>query len=108
MPDSDISCEDYDTLREIFMDGYFVRGWDCTMTGGDPATQLMFASIVFGGVGLSLFVTTGSLVIPAVLAILFGSVILTLMPATFANLALVGVLLLLGSLGLLVAFRSGT
>ena len=108
MPDSDITCAEYETLREFFMDGYFVRGWDCAMTGGETAVQLMFASVIFGGVGLSLFVTTGSLVIPAVLAILFGGVILTLMPATFVNLALVAVLLLLGGLGLLIAFRSGT
>ena len=108
MPDSDIRCEDYETLRDIFLDGYFVRGWDCTMTGGDVATQLMFASVIFGGVGLSLFVTTGSLVIPSILAILFGAVVLTLLPATFANIAMVAVLLLLGGLGLLIAFRSGT
>jgi len=108
MTDSDISCDDYDTLRELFIDGYFVKGWDCTMTGGEPATQLMLASIIFGGVGLSLFITTGSVVTPAILAILLGGVIFALLPATFANIALVAVLLLLGGLGLLVAFRSGT
>lgn len=108
MPDSDITCTEYETLREFFINGYFVRGWDCAMTGGEVATQLMFASIIFGGVGLSLFVTTGSLVIPSILAILFGAVVLTLLPATFANFAMVAVLLLLGALGLLIAFRSGT
>ena len=108
MTDHDITCDEYDTLREFIIEGYFVRGWDCAMTGGDAATQLMFASVIFGGVGLGLFVTTGSLVMPAVLAILFGSVILTLLPATLTNIALVAILLLLGGLGLLIAFRSGT
>ena len=108
MSDEPPSCEEVDTLRELFLDGYFVRGWDCAMTGGEPAAQLMFASVIFGGVGLSLFVTTGSLVTPSVLAILFGGVVLGLLPATFANIALVAILLLLGGLGLLVAFRSGT
>jgi hypothetical protein len=103
-----VTCGEYETLREFFVNGYFVRGWDCAMTGGDVTVQLMFASVIFGGVGLSLFVTTGSLVIPSILAILFGGVILSLMPATFANIALVAVLLLLGGLGLLIAFRSGT
>jgi hypothetical protein len=103
-----VSCGDYSTLREFFLEGHFVKGWDCAMTGGEATAQLMFASIIFGGVGLSLFITTGSVVIPSILAILFGSVVLALMPATFANIALVSILLLLGGLGLLIAFRSGT
>jgi hypothetical protein len=103
-----VTCSEYESLWEFFLQGYFVRGWDCAMTGGDVATQLMFASVVFGGVGISLFVTTGSLVIPSILAILFGGVILGLLPATLVNIALVAVLLLLGGLGLLIAFRSGT
>jgi hypothetical protein len=103
-----VSCGDYPTLWEFFVNGHIIKGWDCAMTGGGAAAQLMFASIIFGGVGLSLFITTGSLVIPSILAILFGSVVLTLMPATFTNIALVGVLLLLGGLGLLIAYRSGS
>jgi hypothetical protein len=78
------------------------------MTGGDPATQLLLFGLVFGGLELSLFISTGSIVIPSILAILLGGVMFGLLPATFVNLALVAVLLLLGSLGLLVAFRSGT
>jgi len=103
-----IPCSEYDTLREFFLEGHFIRGWDCVMTGGDPATQLMLFGLIFGGLELSLFVTTGSVLIPSILAILLGGVMFGLLPATFVNLALVAVLLLLGSLGLLVAFRSGT
>lgn len=104
---ADVTCSDYPTLWEFFTQGHFIRGWDCAMTGGDAATQLMFASVIFGGVGLGLFITTGSVVMPAVLAILLGGAILTLLPATLVNLALVAVLLLLGALGLLIAYRSG-
>ena len=103
-----IPCSEYSTLREFFLEGHFIRGWDCVMTGGDPATQLMLFGLIFGGLELSLFVTTGSIVMPSILAILLGGVMFGLLPATFVNLALVAVLLLLGSLGLLVAFRSGT
>jgi len=103
-----VTCSDYETFRAMFLDGEFIAGWNCVMTGGDMATQLMFSSIIFGAVGLSLFVTTGSLVIPSILAILFGGVLFGLLPATFTNLALVALLLLLGALGLLIAFRSGT
>jgi hypothetical protein len=103
-----VSCGDYSSLWEFFVEGHIIKGWSCTMTGGEATAQLLFASVIFGGVGLSLFVTTGSVVIPSVLAILFGSVVLALMPATFANIALVATLLLLGGLGLLIAYRSGS
>jgi len=45
---------------------------------------------------------------PAIVAILFGGVIFSVVPATLTNLALVAILLLLGALGLLVAYRSGS
>lgn len=107
MSDVSIDCGEYDHLHEPFIDGFFIGGWDCAMTGGEPITQLMMMSLIFGGVGLSLFITTGSLVIPAIMMILFGGVVFALLPATIVNLALVVTLLLLGGLGLLVAFRAG-
>lgn len=105
---STVDCSTYDSLREYFTNGEFIVGWDCVMTGGDPATQLMFFSLIFGALELSLFVISGSIVLPSVMAILLGGVMFGLLPATLVNIALVGVLLLLGGLGLLVAFRSGT
>lgn len=103
-----VSCGQYDSLREFFVNGEFIGGWRCVMTGGDPATELLFFSLIFGGLELALFVQSGSVVLPSVLAILLGGAIFGLLPATLVNIALVGVLLLLGSLGLLIAFRSGT
>lgn len=103
-----VSCGTYPTLREFFINGEFLGGWTCAMTGGDPATELLFFSLIFGGVELALFVSSGSIVLPAILSILVGGIMFGLLPATFANMALVGVLLLLGSLGLLIFFRSGT
>ena len=103
-----VNCTQYDTLREFFANGAFIDGWNCAMTGGDPATQLMFFSLIFGGVELALFVKSGSVVMPSILAILVGGAMFSLLPATLVNIALVGVLLLLGALGLLIAFRSGT
>ncbi|RAW44065.1 hypothetical protein DQW50_16195 [Halorubrum sp. 48-1-W] len=103
-----VTCSTYDSLQEFFLEGHFIVGWDCVMTGGDPATKLLLFSLIFGGLELSLFVTSGSVVLPSVLAILLGGVMFGLLPATLVNLALIGVLLLLGGLGLLIAFRSGT
>jgi len=106
-PASGSECSQYDSLREFFIQGEFITGWDCVMTGGDPAVQLFFAAIIFGGIELALFVQSASVVMPSVVAILFGGIMFGLLPATFVNIALVAVLLLLGGLGLLVAFRSG-
>ena len=105
MPDDDIDCGEFETLREFFLEGYFVRGWDCAMTGGDSATQLMFAFVIFGGVGLGLFVTTGSVVLPAVLGILFAGVLFALLPPTVTNIALVVLLLLFSVAGILLVRR---
>jgi len=101
-------CAAQPTLARLFGAGEFVDGWLCSMTGGDAVTMLFLFGVVFGGIELSLFVSTRSVVTPAIVAILFGGVIFTLVPATLTNLALVAILLLLGALGLLVAFRSGS
>jgi len=102
------TCSAHESLRAFFLDGDFVDGWLCAMTGGDAATQLMLFALIFGGIELALFVSTRSLIQPAIIAILFGGVMFGVLPATVTNLALVAILLLLGALGLLVAFRSGS
>jgi len=101
------ACGQHETLREFFISGEFVIGWDCAMTGGDPAMQLMLGALIFLAIELALFVQSGSVVMPSIVAILFGGIMFGLLPATFANIALVALLLLLGALGLLVFFRSG-
>lgn len=103
-----VNCGAYGKLWEFFVNGQFRAGWECTMTGGDPAMSLFLFAMIFGGIELALFVKDGSPLQPAVLAILTGGVMFGLLPATLVNIALVGILLLLGSLGLLVAFRAGT
>jgi len=101
-------CSAYPSLWEFFVSGEFVNGWYCAMTGGDAATALLIFGVIFGGIELSLFVSTRSVISPAIVAILFGGVIFSVVPATITNLALVAILLLLGGLGLLVAYRSGS
>jgi len=101
-------CSAEPTLARFFSSGEFIDGWICAMTGGDTATALLLFGLIFGGIELSLFVSTRSVISPAIVAILFGGVIFTVVPATMTNLALVAILLLLGGLGLLVAYRSGS
>lgn len=101
-------CSAHESLRTFFIEGEFVDGWVCAMTGGDAATQLLLFAVLFGGIELALFVSTRSLISPAIVAILFGGVMFGLLPATLTNLALVALLLLGGALGLFVAYRSGS
>ena len=103
-----VNCGAYEALWRYFVNGQFRAGFECTMTGGDPWMSLFLFAMIFGGSELALFVKDGSPLQPAVLAILTGGVMFGLLPATLVNIALVGILLLLGSLGLLVAFRAGT
>ena len=100
-----IDCSEWDSTWELFVEGYFVAGWDCAMTGGDSMLQLVFGMMIFGAVGLSLFVTTGSLLIPSILAILFAGVIFTLLPPTIVNIALVALMLSIGAAGILLTRR---
>ena len=101
-------CSAYPSLWEFFVSGEFVNGWYCAMTGGDAATALLIFGVSFGGIELSLFVSPRSVISPAIVASLFGGGIFSVVPATLTNLALVAILLLLGALGLLVAYRSGS
>lgn len=100
------SCSDTEAL-DIFIDGWFVRGWECTMAGGDGGVLLVLTMMIYAAISLSLFITTGSLAIPAVLAVLFAGVIFVALPATAVNLALVALLLVLAVGGLLLNSRIG-
>lgn len=101
------TCSEVDSLTDLFVEGFFVQGWNCTMTGGDQGILLMFMTMIFGGVGMALFITTGSLAIPSVLGILLAGMLFAVLPATVVNLALVVLLLVLSSGGLLLAYRTG-
>ena len=101
------TCSEAESLTDLFIDGFFVQGWNCTMTGGDQGILLMFMTMIFGGVGMALFITTGSLAIPSVLGILLAGMLFAVLPATVVNLALVVLLLVLSSGGLLLAYRAG-
>lgn len=103
-----VNCGVYSELWRFFVNGQFRAGFECTMTGGEPAMSLFLFAMIFGAVELALFVRDGSPLQPAILAILSGGIMAGLLPATLVNIALIGTLLLLGALGLLVAFRAGT
>jgi len=86
---------------ELFVEGWFRQGWICSMTGGNQSVLLLLSTMIVGGIGVALFISTGSLAIPAVLAILLGGVLLVILPATVTNVAVIGLLLVVPSLAVL-------
>jgi hypothetical protein len=56
------NCSAEPTLARFFSSGEFVDGWICAMTGGDAATALLIFGVIFGGIELSLFVSTRSVI----------------------------------------------
>lgn len=104
--DSPPSCGSVD-LIDLFVDGWFVKGWQCTMAGGDNGVMMVLSTFILGAVGLALWIATGSLAIPAVLGILLAGVLFATLPATAVNIALIALLLLLSAGGLLLTLRAG-
>jgi len=94
-------------LYQLFVDGWFVKGWQCTMAGGDPAVLLLLATVIFGAIGLSTFISSGSLAIPAVLGVLLSGILLAILPATPLNILVIGLIAVLSVGGLLLTLRFG-
>jgi len=86
---------------DLFVEGWFRQGWVCAMTGGNQSTLLLLSTMLVGGVGLSLFIRTGSLQIPAVLAVLTGGVLFVTLPATVTNVVAITLILVVPSITLL-------
>lgn len=59
----------------------------------DQVGQIVFPTMVFGAIGLAMYIYTGSIIIPLVLAILVGSVILVQVSAV--SVQLMGIVVIL-------------
>lgn len=100
------SC-DSQPLLDFFIDGWFVRGWQCTMAGGSSEQLLLLSLIIYAGLGLATFIATGSLAIPAVLGVLLSGVLLVVLPATAVNIMVIALLATLSVGGMLMTLRFG-
>lgn len=87
------TCAEAESLRSLFIEGWFIRGWQCTMTGGNESTLLLLTLMIYGGVGAALFISTGSMLIPVVLSVLLAGILFVTLPATAANLVTIALLL---------------
>jgi len=94
-------------LLDLFVDGWFIKGWQCTMAGGDPAILLLLSTVIFGAIGLATFISSGSLAIPAVLGVLLSGILLAVLPATPLNILVIALIAVLSVEGLLLTLRFG-
>lgn len=94
-------------LLDLFVDGWFVKGWQCTMAGGDPSILLLLSTLIFGAIGLATFISSGSLAIPAVLGVLLSGILLAVLPATPLNILVIALIAVLSVGGLLLTLRFG-
>jgi len=94
-------------LLDFFVDGFFIKGWQCTMAGGDSSVLLVLSLMIFGAIGLATFISTGSLAIPAVLGVLLAGMLFVILPATAVNIAVIALLATLSVGGMLLTLRFG-
>jgi len=68
-------------LQQAFLDGEFINSMMCVYLGDGPTMQVMVPTAVYGVVLLSLFLSSDSIIIPAVVGLILGGVMLAVMPA---------------------------
>ena len=81
----------------------FVEAVSCTYI--DAAGLLVVGMIVYGAIGLSLYIRTGSMRIPAVLLLLIGGAIVPQIAGPAVSVAVIGIMLLGGGVITLMYYR---
>lgn len=99
-----VDCTQTEAMTRPWLNGEFINAFICTYAP-EPAAQLFMALVVFGGMGIGLFVFSGSIILPAVLGIMLAGAVFIFMPPTVTNLALVAGLLIVSIGGILLVRR---
>jgi len=84
-------------LSDLIVDGQFFDAIVCPHT--ETMGVLVFGLLVYGAIGTSLYVYSGSAVLPLVLTIILGSVVVTQLPGIAVQFAGAVALLLLAAGG---------
>jgi len=74
-----MACSDYDTYLEFMQNEQFFEAVYCVF--GDSVGVLLFPLLVWGAMGLALYIFSGSLIMPLVLTIILGGVLVVQLPA---------------------------
>ena len=90
-----MSCTDFNTLQQFWLNGQFFDGVFCAFGGPQSAMPASaFILMVGAALGVSIYTYTGSIAVPAVLAIILAGVVVMQLPGI--ALQLVGIILLIG------------
>lgn len=74
-----MACSDYSKLIDFWTNWQWFDGINCFFA--DQLGQSVIAFIFFGVTGISLYLSTGSIVVPTVIGIIIGGVAFALLPA---------------------------
>lgn len=91
-----MACSDYSTYKEMLVNGAFFDGIWCPF--GDVMGGIVFALLFFAPLGISLYIFSGSIILPFVLFLILGAVVVVQLPGLAATLV-GGVILLATALG---------
>lgn len=98
-----MACGDFATYKEFWYAGQFFDAVYCPF--GDQLGGLLFGLLVFGAIGLSLYIASGSATVPLVLGVILATVIFVEVPAGAVQIAAIAIVLMLGIAGYLIVQR---
>lgn len=90
-------------FQDYLFEFRFIDAFSCfasDMVGG----FVVIATLVFGAIALSMYIRTGSLVLPGILTLLTGGVVLSTVGAPALSIATIGILVL-GAAAIAYAYR---
>lgn len=85
-------CDPSTSPLEHLLDFQFVKAVSCTYV--NASSLLVVGMLVYGGIGLSIYIRTGSMRIPAVLLLLTGGAIVPQIAGPAVSVAVIGLMLL--------------
>lgn len=91
-----MACTDFNSYKEFVVNGQFFDAVWCPF--GDVMGGIVFALLFFAPLGISLYIFSGSIILPFVLFLILGSVVVVQLPGLAATLV-GGVILLAIALG---------
>lgn len=98
-----MACGDFATYKGYWYAGQFFDAVYCVF--GDQLGGLLFGVLVFGAIGISLYVSSGSSTVPLTLAVILASVVFVEVPASAVQIAAIAVILGIGIAGYLMIVR---
>lgn len=78
-------CQDYTSAKDAFLDFALFDAIWCVFV--NTTGMWLFSSLIFGGLGVTLYVYTGSMLLVSVLTMIAGAIIVTQLPTQIATMA---------------------